>query len=189
MASGPITLWQIEGEKMETVADFLFGVPKSLQTVTAPMKLKDTCSWKKSYDKPRRRIKKQRHHFPKICIVKALFLPVVMCGCGESWTIKKVEHQGIDAFELWCWRRLLWVPWTTRRPNQSKEINHQYSLEGLMLKLKLQYFGCLIQRADSLEKTPMLGKIEGKRRRGWQRIGWLGTSSTQWIWIWANSRR
>ena len=107
MASGPITLWQIEGEKMETVADFLFGVPKSLQTVTAPMKLKDTCSWKKSYDKPRRRIKIQRHHFPKICIVKALFLPVVMCGCGESWTIKKIEHQGIDAFELWCWRRLL----------------------------------------------------------------------------------
>ena len=103
----------------------------------------------------------------KVHLVKAMVSPVVMCGC-ESWTIKKAEHQRIDAFELWCWRRLLRVPWTERRSNQSilKEINSEYSLEGLMLKLKLQYFGHLMQRTDSLEKTPMLGKIEGGRRRG-----------------------
>ena len=103
----------------------------------------------------------------KVCIVKAMVFPVVMCGC-ESWTIKKAEHQIIDAFELWCWRRLLRVPWTARRSNQSilKEINPAYSLEGLMLKLKLQYFGYLIQRANSLEKTLMLGQIEGRRRSG-----------------------
>ena len=102
----------------------------------------------------------------KICLVKAMVFPVVMYGC-ESWTIKKTKHRRIDAFELWCWRRLLRVPWTARRSNQSilKEINPEYSLEGLMLKLKLQYFGHLIQKADSLEKTLMLGKIEGRRRR------------------------
>ena len=106
-----------------------------------------------------------------IRLVKAMFFPVVMYGC-ESWTIKKTEHRRIDALELWCWRRL---PWTTRRPNQSilKEINPEYSLEGLMLKLKLQYFGHLIWRTDSLEKTLILGKTEGKRRRGWQRMRWL----------------
>ena len=100
--------------------------------------------------------------------------PVVMCGC-ESWTIKKAQCQRIDAFELWCWRRLLRVPWAVRRSNQSilKEISLEYSLEGLMLKLKLQYFGHLMQRANSLEKTPILGKIEGKSRRRWQRISWL----------------
>ena len=103
-----------------------------------------------------------------------MVFPVVMCGC-ESWTTKKAEHQRIDAFKLWCWRRLLRVPRTARRSNQSilKEINPEYSLKGLMLKLKLQYFGCLMQRADSLEKTLMLEKIEGKRRRGWQRLRWL----------------
>ena len=103
-----------------------------------------------------------------------MVFPVVMYGC-ESWTIKKVECQRIDAFELWCWRRLLRVPWTEKRSNQSilKEINLEYSLEGLMLKLKLQYFGHLMQRADSLEKTLLLGKIEGRRRRGWQRMRWL----------------
>ena len=107
-------------------------------------------------------------------LVKAIVFPVVMYRC-ESWTIKKAEHQRIDAFELWCWRRLLRVPWTARRSNQSvlKEINLEYSLEGLMLKLKLQYFGHLIWRTDSLEKTLMLGKIEGRRRRGWQRMRWL----------------
>ena len=101
-------------------------------------------------------------------------IPVVMYGC-ESWTIKKAEHKRIDAFEVWCWRRLLRVPWTTRRSNQSilKEISPEYSLEGLMLKLKLQYFGHLMRRADSFEKTLMLGKIEGKRRRGRQRMRWL----------------
>ena len=103
-----------------------------------------------------------------------MVFPVVMYGC-ESWTIKKAEHQRIDAFELWCWRRLLRVPWSARRSNQSilKEISPEYSLEGLMLKLKLQYFGHLMQRADTFEKTPMLGKIEGRRRRGQQRMRWL----------------
>ena len=107
-------------------------------------------------------------------LVKAMVLPVVMNGC-ESWTIKKTEHWRIDAFELWCWRRLLRVPWTTRRSNWSilKEINPEYSLEGLMLKLKLQNFGYLMQRIDSLEKTLMLGKVEGRKRRGWQRMRWL----------------
>ena len=110
----------------------------------------------------------------KIRLVKAMVFPVVMYGC-ESWTIKKVEYQSIDAFELWCWRRLLRVPWTARRSNLSilKEISPEYSLEGLMLKLKLHYFGHLMQRTDSLENTLMLGKIEGRRRRGRQRIRWL----------------
>ena len=103
----------------------------------------------------------------KVCLVKAMVFPVIMCGC-ESWTIKKAECQRIDAFELWCWKRLLRVPWTTRRSNQSilKEISPEYSLEGLMLMPKLQYFGHLMRRTDSLEKTLMLGKIEGRRRRG-----------------------
>ena len=107
----------------------------------------------------------------KIRLVKGMVFPVVMYGC-ESWTIKKAKHQRIDAFELWCWRRLLRVPWTVRRSHQSilKEISPEYSLEGLMLKLKPQYFGHLMQRTDSLEKTLMMGKIEGRRRRGWQRM-------------------
>ena len=110
----------------------------------------------------------------KVRLVKAVVFPVVMYGC-ESWTIKKAECRRINAFELWCWRRLLRVPWTSRRPNQSipKQINPEYSLEGLMLKLKLQYFGHLVRRADSLEKTLMLGKIEGRRRRQWQKMRWL----------------
>ena len=110
----------------------------------------------------------------KVHLVKAMVFPVVMYGC-ESWTMKKAEHQRIDAFEPWCWRRLLRVPWAARRSNQSilKEISPQCSLEGLMLKLKLQYFGHLMQRADSFEKTLMLGKIEGRRRRGRQRMRWL----------------
>ena len=110
----------------------------------------------------------------KVHLVKAMVFPVVMYGC-ESWTVKKAEHRRIDAFELWCWRRLLRAPWTTRRSNQSilKEISPGCSLEGLMLKLKLQYFGHLMQGADSFEKTLMLGKIEGMRRRGRQRMRWL----------------
>ena len=110
----------------------------------------------------------------KFHLVKAMVFPVVMYGC-ESWTVKKAEHRKIDAFELWCWRRLLRVPWTARRSNQSipKEISLEYSLEGLMLKLKLQYFSHLMRRADSFEKTLMLGKIEGGRRRGRQRMRWL----------------
>ena len=110
----------------------------------------------------------------KFHLVKAVVFPVVMYGC-ESWTIEKAEHQGIDAFELWCWRTLLRVPWTARRSNQSilKEIGPEYSLEGLMLKLKLQYFGHLMRRTDTLEKTLMLGKIEGRRRGGQQSMRWL----------------
>ena len=120
----------------------------------------------------------------KIHLVKAMFLPVVMYVC-ESWTIKKAEHWRMDASELWCWR----VPWTARRPNQSilKEINSEYSLEGLMLKLKLQYFGHLMGRTDWLQNTLMLGKIEGRNRRGWQRIRYWMASSTQWTWVWASS--
>ena len=110
----------------------------------------------------------------KVHLLKAMVFPVVIYGC-ESWTIKKAEHRRIDAFELWCWRRLLRVPWIARRSNQSilKEINPEHSLEGLLQKLKLQYFGHLMWRADSVEKTLMLGKIEGGRRRGWQRLRWL----------------
>ena len=115
-----------------------------------------------------------KHLLNAFCLVKAMVLPVVMYGC-ENWTIKKAECQRIDAFELWCWRKLLRVPWTAGRSNQSilKEISPKYSLEGLMMKLKLQYFGHLMRRTDSLEKTLMLGKIEGRRTRGRQRMRWL----------------
>ena len=126
---------------------------------------------KESYDQPRQHIKKQRHYLPtKVHLVKAMVFPMVMYVC-ESWTVKKAECRRIDSFELWCWRRLLRVPWTVRRSNQSilKEINPGFSLEGLMLKLKVQYFGHLMQRVDSLEKTLMLGGIGGKRR-GRQRM-------------------
>ena len=121
--------------------------------------------WKKSYDQPRQHIKKQRRYFANKGLVKAMVFPVVMYGC-ESWTIKKAEHRRIDAPELWCWRRLLRVLWTARRSNQSilKEISPGCSLEGLMLKLKLQYFSHLMLRTDCLEKTLMLGKIEGERK-------------------------
>ena len=131
--------------------------------------------WKKSYDKPTQHIKKWRHYFAnKAHLVKSMVFPVVMYGC-ESWTIKKAEHQRIDAFELWCWRRFLRVPWTARRSNQSilKEINLEYSLEGLMLKLKLQYFGHLMWRTDWMEKILMLGKIKGRKRRVQQKMRWL----------------
>ena len=124
----------------------------------------------------------------KVRLVKTMVFPVVMYGC-ESWTMKKAEHWGIDAFELWCWRRLLRVPWTAGRSNQSilKEISPEYSSEKLMLMLKLQYFGHLMRRTDSLEKTLMLGKIEGRRKgddRGWD--GWMATP-TQWTWVWGSS--
>ena len=134
--------------------------------------------WKKNYDKPRQHVKKQRHYFPKKGLSSESFgFSSIMYGC-DSGTIKKAEHQRIDAFKLWCWRRLLRVPWPARRSNQSilKEISPEYSLEGLMLKLKIQYFGYLMRRTDSLEKILMLGKIEGGRRRdnrGWD--GWMAS--------------
>ena len=160
---------------METVTDFIFLGSKVIADGDCSHEIKTLALRRKSYDQPRQHIKKQRHYFTKkVCLVKAIVSQVVMYEC-ESWTIKKAEHQRIDAFELWCWRRLLRVPWTTRRSNQSilKEISPEYSLEGLMLKLKLHYFGHLMQRHDSLEKTLMLGKIEGRRRRGRQRMRWL----------------
>ena len=132
-------------------------------------------AWEKSYDQPRQHIKKQRHYFAnKGPSSQAMGFPVVMNGC-DSWTIKKAERRRIDAFELWCWRRLLRVPWTARKSNQSilKKISPGCSLEGLMLKLKLQYSGHLMWKTDSFEKTLMLGKIEGRRWRGWQRMRWL----------------
>ena len=167
MVSSPITSWQIEGGKKWKLWQILFSwAPKSLWTVTVVMEL--LASWKEGYDKPSQHIKKQRHHFGnKVYLVKAMVFLVVMYGC-ESWIIKKAEHQRSDAFKLWCWRRLLRVPWTAGKSNQSvlKEISPEYSLEELMLKLKLQYFAYLMQRADSFGKTLMLRKIEGRRRRG-----------------------
>ena len=145
-----------------------------------PWNLKTLAPWKKTYDKPRQHIKKQRHYFAnKGHTSQTMVFLVVTYGC-KSWTIKKADHQRIDAFELWCWRRLLRVPWTARRSNQStlKEISPGYSLEGLMLNL--QYFGHLMQRTNSLEKTLMLGKIEGGRRRGCQRMRWLDGIMTHW---------
>ena len=144
--------------------------------MTAAMKLKDACSLEETYDKPRQHIKKQRHYFAdKRSPSQSYSFSSSHYWC-ERWTIRKAEWQRIDAFELWCWKRLLRVPWTARRSNQSilKEISPEYSLEGLMLKLKLQHFGHLMWRTDSLEKTLMLGKIEGRRRRGRQRMRWLG---------------
>ena len=141
---------------------------------------------KKIHDKPRQCIKKTGDItlLAKVHIVKAMVFPVVMYRC-ESWTIKKAEHQRIDPFELWCWRRLFRVPWTAKRSNQSilKEVNPECLLEGLLLKLKLQYFGHLMRRTDSFEKTLMLGKIEGKRRRGQQRMRWLDGISMDMRWM------
>ena len=130
--------------------------------------------WKKSYEELSILKSREITLLTMVCLVKAMVFPVLMYGC-ESWTIKKAGCQRTDAFELWCWRRLLMVPWTARRSNQSilKEINPEYSIEGLMLKLKLQYFGHLMHRTNSLEKTLMLGKIEGKKRSGQQRMRWL----------------
>ena len=175
MSSGPITSWQIDGETVETVADFIFLGSKitadgdcsheikrhlllgrKVMTIDSILKSRDITL------------------LTKVHLVKAMFFLVVMYGC-ESWTIKKSQCRRIDAFELWCWRRLLRVPWTARRSNQSilKEISPGRSLEGLMLKVKFQYFGHLMQRGDSLEKTLMLGGTVGRRRRGWQRTRWL----------------
>ena len=164
------------GKKWKQCQTLFWGAPKSLQMVIAAMKLKDAYPLEEKLMTNLDSILKSRDTTlpTKVCLVKAMVFPVVMYGC-ESWTMKKAEHRRIDAFQLWCWRRLLRVPWTARRSNQSilKEISCEYSLEGLMLKLKLQYFGHLMQRTDSFEKTLILGKISGGRRRGQQRMRWL----------------
>ena len=173
MASDPITSWQIDGE---TVADFIFLASKITADGDCSHEIKRHLLLGRNFMTKLISILKSRDiTLPtKVCLVKAMVFPVVMYGC-ENWTIKKGEHRRINAFELWCWRRLLRVPWTARRSNQSilKDISPGCSLEGLMLKLKLQYFGHLIRRADLFEKTLMLGKIEGRRRRGRQRMRWL----------------
>ena len=166
MASGPITSWQIDGE---TVADFILGGSKITADGDCSHEIKRHLLRGRKVMTNLDSILKSRDITlsTKVCLVKVMVFPMVMCGC-ESWTIKKAEWRRIDAFELWCWRRLLRVPWTARRSNQSilKEISPGCSLEGLMLKLKLQSFGHLMRRAGSFEKTLMLGKIEGRRRRG-----------------------
>ena len=176
MASGPITSWEIDGETVETVSDFIFLGSKITADGDCSHDMKRCLLLGRKIMTNVDSILKSRDiTLPtKVCLVKAMVFPVVMYGC-ESWTVKKVERRKIDAFELWCWRRLLRVPWTARRSNQSilKEISPGCSLEGLMLKLKLQYFGHLMRRADSLEKTLFLGKIEGRRKTGRQRMRWL----------------
>ena len=166
MASGPITSWHIDGETVETVADFIFLGSKITPDADCSHEIKRCLLLQRKAMTNLGSILKSRDiTLPtKICLVKAMVFPVVMCGC-ENWTIKKIEHQKTGAFEFWCWQRLLRVPWTARS-NQSilKEISPEYSLEGLMLKLKLQYFGHLMRRTDSFEKTLMLGKIEGRRK-------------------------
>ena len=174
MSSGPISSWQIDGETIEMVWDFIFWGSKIIADGDCTHEIK-ICLFlgRKAMTKIDSVLKNWDITLPtKVCIVKALIFPVIML----SWTIKKAECWRTDAFELWCWRRLLRVPWTERRSNQSilKETKSEYSLEGLMLKLKLQYFGHLMWKANSLEKTLMLGKIEGRRRRLRQRTRWLG---------------
>ena len=164
MASGPITSWEIDGE---TVSDFILGGSKITADGDCSQEIKRPLPLGRKVMTNLDSIFKSRDiTLPtKVCLVKAMVFPVVMYGC-ESWTVKEADCRRIDAFELWCWRRLLRVPWTARRSNQSIQISPEYSLERLMLKLKLQYFGHLMQRADSFEKTLMLGKIEDRRRRG-----------------------
>ena len=176
MASGPITSWLTDGEAMETVTDFIFWGSKITADGDRSHEVKRCFLLRRKAVTNLDSILKSRDiTLPtKIRLVKAMVFPVVMYGC-KSCTIKKAEHRRIDAFELWYWRRLLKVTWTARRSNQSilKEISPEYSLEGLILKLKLQYFGHLMQRTNSLEKILMMGKIEGRRRRGRQRMRWL----------------
>ena len=169
MASSPINSWQIDGETMETVSDFIFLGSKITADGDCSHEIKRRLLLERKAMTNLDSILKSRDIIvpAKVHLIKAMVFPVVMYAC-ESWTIKKAACQRIDAFELWCWRRLLRISWTVWRSNQSilKEISPEYSLEGLTLKLKLQYFGHLRQRTDSLEKTLMMGKIEGKRRRG-----------------------
>ena len=167
MASSPIISWQIDGATVEMVADFVFGGSKITADGDCSHEIKRHLLLGRKIMTNLDSIFKSRDiALPaKVCLVKVTVFPVVMYGC-ESWTVKKAEHWIIDAFELWCWRRLLRVPWTARRSNQAilKEISPGCTLEGLMLKLKLQYFGHLMRRTDSFEKTLMLGKTEGGRR-------------------------
>ena len=176
MASGPITSWEIDGETVETMADFIFLGSKITADGDYSHEIKRRLLLGRKVMTNLDSIFKSRDITlrTKVCLVKAMVFPVVMYGC-ESWTIRKAECRRIHSFKLWCWRRLLRVPWTARRSNQSilKEISPGCPLEGLMLKLKLQYFGHFMRRADSFEKTLMLGKIEGRRRRGEQRMRWL----------------
>ena len=175
MASSPITSWQIGGEKMETVTDFIFLHSKITAESDCSHEIKTLAPWKKSYDQPRQHTTKQRHHF----FDKGLYCQGYGFTSNGSWTIKKAECQRIDDFELWCWRRLLRVPWTARRSNRSilKEINPKYSLKGLILKLKLLYFGYWMQSPWCWER------LRAGRKTGWE--GWMA-SSTQWTWVWAN---
>ena len=173
--SSPITSWQVDRETMETVKTFFSWAPKITADDDCSHEIKSFLLGRKVMTNLDSMLKSRDITLPtKVPLVKAMVFPVVMYEC-ESWTIKKAEHGKTDAFELWCWRRLLRVPWTARRSSQSilKEISPEYSLEGLKLKLKLQYFGHLMWRVDSLEKTLMLGKTEGRRRRGRQRMKWL----------------
>ena len=176
MASSSITSWEIDGETVETVSDFIFvGSKITADGDCSHENKRHLLLGRKVMTNLDSIFRSRDITLPtKVHLVKAMVFPVVMYGC-ESWTVKKAERRKIDAFELWCWRRLLRVPWTARRSNQSilKEISPGCSLEGLMLKLKLQYFGHLMRRADSLEKTLMLGGIGGIRRRGQQRMRWL----------------
>ena len=193
MASDPISSWQTDVEKVETVSQLVFLGSKSTADSECSHKIKRCLLLRIAMTNWNSVLKSRDIALPtKVPLVKAMIVPVVMYGC-ESWTIKKAERQRIDALALRCWRRDLRVPWSARRSNQSilKEINPEYLLEGLVLKLKLQYFGHLMQRADSLEKTLMLGKIDGKRR-GRQRMRWLDgitksmdmnfTNSGKWWW-------
>ena len=169
MASGPITSWEIDGEMVGIVADFILGGSKITVGGDFSHEIKRCLLLRRKVMTHLDSILKSRDSTlpTKVCLVKFMVFPVVMYGC-ERWTMKKAERQRIDAFELWCWRRLLRIPWTARRSNQSilKEISPGCSLETMMLKLKLQYFGHLMRRVDSLEKTLMLGGFGGRRRRG-----------------------
>ena len=188
MASSPITSWEIDGQ---TMTDFIFLGSKITADGDGSHEIKRyLLLGRKVMTNLDSLLKNRDITLPtKIRLVKAMVFPVVMCG-WESWTIKKAECWRIDALELWYWRRLLRVPWTVRRSNQSiiKEISREYSLEGLMLKLKLQYLGHLMRRADSFQKTLMMGKIEGRRRRGWQRMRWLDGITDSVDMSWVNSR-
>ena len=186
LSSGPITSWQIDGETVETVTDYFLELQKSLQMVTPAKKLKDACSGRKAMTNLDSILKSRDITFPtKVHLVKALVFPVVMCGC-ESWTIRKAERQRIDAFELWCWRRLLRVPWTARRSNQLilKEISPEYSLEALMMKLNPFATWCELtywKRPWCWERLKAGGEGDNRGRDSWM------ASPTWWTWVWANS--